>query len=35
LFGLNSWVVAFIVLLIAVVGFYGANTIEKKINAET
>jgi hypothetical protein len=35
LFGLNSWVVAFIVLLVAVVGFYGANTIEKKINAET
>ncbi|MBC8259842.1 MAG: YeeE/YedE family protein [SAR324 cluster bacterium] len=35
LFGVNVWIVAFVVLLIAIVGFWGANTLEQKINAKT
>ncbi len=34
LFGANPWVIAFIILGIAVIGFIGANTIEQKMNSQ-
>lgn len=32
MFGINAWVMAFIVLILAVAGIFGANIIEKKLN---